>query len=194
MKGLEKITDRIRSDAAAEVESIRAEGKAKAAEVTASYQAQADKLAADETQRGTQAAQTLLERRSSSDEMERGKVLLEAKQACIDKAFDLAAERLAKLPRNEYAEILAKIAADAGAGDEEIILSQSDSAELGETIVRRANELKKGAKFTLSKETRELDGGLVLKNGSVELNCAFATQLRLLRQSMAADVAAILFS
>jgi len=34
----------------------------------------------------------------------------------------------------------------------------------------------------------------VLKRGAVEVNCAFATQLRLLRQTMAADVAAILFS
>ena len=194
MKGLEKITGRIRSDAAAEAESIRAEGNAKAAEVTASYEAKAKKLAADEAQRGEQAAKTLLERRTSSDEMERGKVMLEAKQECIDKAFSLAAERLSKLPRADYAEILAKIAADAGAGDEEIILSAADSAELGATVVRRANELKSGAKFTLSKETREMDGGLVLKKGAVELNCAFATQLRLLRQSMAADVAAILFS
>ena len=194
MKGLEKITGRIRSDAAAEAEAIRAEASAKAAEVTASYEAKAKKLTADEAQRSETAAKTLLERRASSDEMERGKVMLEAKQQCIDKAFALAEERLSKLPRADYAEILAKIAADAGAGDEEIVLSAADSAELGATVVRRANELKSGAKFTLSKETREMDGGLVLKKGNVELNCAFATQLRLLRQSMAADVAAILFS
>ncbi len=194
MKGLEKITDRIRADAAAEIESIRAEGNAKAAEVTASYKAQAEKIAADEAQRSAQAAQTLLERRQSGDEMDKGKAMLAAKQACIDEAFARAEAQLKALPRDEYAQVLAKIAAASGAGDEEVILSAADAAELGETVVRRANELKSGAKFTLSKETRELDGGLVLKKGAVELNCAFATQLRLLRQTMAADVAAILFS
>lgn len=194
MKGLERITDRIRADAAAEIESIRAEGNAKAAEVTASYKAQAEKIVADEAQRSAQAAQTLLERRQSGDEMDKGKAMLATKQACIDEAFARAEAQLKALPRDEYAQVLAKIAAASGAGDEEIILSATDAAELGETVVRRANELKSGAQFTLSQETRELDGGLVLKKGAVEMNCAFATQLRLLRQTMAADVAAILFS
>ena len=194
MKGLEKMTDRIRSDAMAEIESIRAEGNARAAEVTASYQKQAEKMAADEAQRSKAAAQTLLERRQSGDEMDRGKAMLAAKQACIDEAFEKAAEKLRQLPRDEYAGVLARIAAASGGGDEEIILSARDAKEIGETVVRRANELKPGASFRLSAETRELEGGLVLKKGAVELNCAFATQLRLLRQTMAAEVAAILFS
>ena len=194
MKGLEKMTDRIRSDAKKEIESIRAEGNAKAAEITASYQKQAEKIAADEAQRSKAAADTLLERRESGDEMDRGKILLAAKQASIDEAFQKAAEMLAQLPRAEYAEVLAKIAAASGGGDEEIVLSAQDAGEIGETVARRANELKPGAHFTLSAETRELEGGLVLKKGAVELNCAFATQLRLLRQTMAAEVAAILFS
>lgn len=194
MKGLEKMTDRIRSDAMKEIESIRAEGNAKAAEITASYQKQAEKIAADEAQRSKDAADTLLERRESGDEMDRGKILLAAKQASIDEAFQKAAEVLAQLPGDEYAEVLAKIAAASGGGDEEIILSAKDAGEIGETVVRRANELKPGASFKLSAETRELEGGLVLKQGAVELNCAFATQLRLLRQTMAAEVAAILFS
>lgn len=194
MKGLEKITDRIRSDAMAEIESIRAEGNARAAEVTASYQKQADQIAVDEAQRSELAAQTLLERRQSGDDMDRSKTMLAAKQASIDEAFARAAETLRQLPRDEYAEVLAKIAAASGQGGEEIVLSATDAAELGERVVRRANELKPGAAFTLSAETRELEGGLVLKQGAVELNCAFATQLRLLRQTMAADVAAILFS
>ncbi len=194
MKGLEKITDRIRSDAMAEIESIRAEGNARAAEVTASYQKQADQIAVDEAQRSELAAQTLLERRQSGDDMDRSKKMLAAKQASIDEAFARAAETLRQLPREEYAEVLAKIAAASGQGGEEIVLSAADAAELGERVVRRANELKPGAAFTLSAETRELEGGLVLKQGAVELNCAFATQLRLLRQTMAADVAAILFS
>ena len=194
MKGLEKMTDRIRSDAMAEIETIRAEGNAKAAEITASYQKQAEQIAVEEAQRSKLAAETLLERRASGDDMDRGKAMLTAKQECIDEAFARAAEDLKNLPRADYAEVLAKIAAASGAGTEEIVLSAADAAELGETVVRRANELKPGAAFTLSAETRELEGGLVLKQGAVELNCAFATQLRLLRQTMAAEVAAILFS
>ena len=72
--------------------------------------------------------------------------------------------------------------------------AEADVVKLGAEVVAAANGLKAGASFTLSEETRELEGGMVLKRGDVEVNCAFATQLRLLRQTMAADVAAILFS
>ena len=48
--------------------------------------------------------------------------------------------------------------------------------------------------LTLADETREMDGGVTLRDGNVEVNCAFETQLRVLRGSMAAEIAAILFA
>jgi len=47
--------------------------------------------------------------------------------------------------------------------------------------------------LTLSGETREMAGGLILRDGQVEVNCAFETQLRVLREEMTAEIAAILF-
>lgn len=62
-------------------------------------------------------------------------------------------------------------------------------------VVAGANALLQGtAMLTLSQETREMAGGLTLRDGSVEVNCAFETQLRVLREEMAAEVAGILFS
>lgn len=194
MKGLDKIIGRIRADAMAEIDAIRAEGDAKAAEVTAAYETKAGELLAAEVEKSRLAAETLLERGVRGDAMDRSKAILAAKQGCIDEAFELAAKKLRELPREEYVAVLASLAAASGAGDEEIILSAADAAEIGAQVVEKANAAKSGAAFTLSAETRELEGGLVLKRGSVEVNCAFATQLRLLRQTMAADVAAILFS
>lgn len=61
-------------------------------------------------------------------------------------------------------------------------------------VVTGANALLQGtAMLTLSQETREMAGGLILKDGNVEVNCAFETQLRVLREEMAAEVAGILF-
>lgn len=37
-------------------------------------------------------------------------------------------------------------------------------------------------------------GGLILKDGNVEINCSFEAQLRALRESMAAEIAGILFA
>ena len=80
------------------------------------------------------------------------------------------------------------------ASREEIILSAKDNKRVGAQVVEKANALVKGGKLTLSGETREMDGGLILKDGQVEVNCAFETQLRVLREDMTAEVAAILFA
>lgn len=192
MKGLDKIIGRIQAEAQAEVEAIRAEGAAKAAEISAAYAAQAEALRAAEAEKARQAADALLERGVRSDAMDKSKAILAAKQACIDEAFALAAKKLAELPREQYIDVLAAMALSAGMEEGEILFSDADRESIGAQVVEKANE--KGGRFTLGAETRPMEGGLILKRGDVELNCAFATQLRLLRQTMAADVAAILFS
>lgn len=61
-------------------------------------------------------------------------------------------------------------------------------------VVTGANALLQGtAMLTLAQDTREMAGGLMLRDGNVEVNCAFETQLRVLREEMAAQVAGILF-
>ena len=64
---------------------------------------------------------------------------------------------------------------------------------MGEQVVSKANEMRKNGKMKLSGETREMEGGLILRDGSVEVNCTFETELRVLRENMAAEIAKILF-
>ena len=192
MKGLDKIIGRIRADAMAEIDAIRAEGDAKAAEIAASYEAQARQLLAREEEKTRLMAQAEVQRSERGSVMDHSKAVLGAKQDCIDEAFALAAEHLAALPREKYMAVLARLAAASGAGDEEIILSDADS-DIADAVVAQANAIKSGAAFRRSSETRPLEGGLILKRGDVEVNCTFAAALRLLRQTVAADVAAILF-
>ena len=61
-------------------------------------------------------------------------------------------------------------------------------------VVTGANALLQGtAMLTLAADTAEIQGGLILRDGQVEVNCAFETQLRLLRESLSGQVAQILF-
>ena len=61
-------------------------------------------------------------------------------------------------------------------------------------VVTGANALLQGtAMLTLAADTAEIQGGLILRDGQVEVNCAFETQLRLLRESLAGQVAKSLF-
>jgi len=193
MNGLEKITERIRRDGQAEADAILAEAGKRIETAQAGFKAQAAQLTADAEAKRQRAVADRLERLQSSADMERRQMLLAAKQGCIDEAFAKAADALRGLPEDAYVALLAKLAADNGTGVEELVLSAADHDAIGDAVVSAANAAKPGAAFTLSPETRELNGGLVLKKGPVEVNCAFDTQLRQLRQELASDVAHILF-
>lgn len=193
MNGLEKITERIRRDGQAEADAILAEAGKRLEVAQAGFSDQAAQMLADAEEKRQRDTAERLERLAGSADMERRQMLLGAKQACIDDAFVKAADALRALPREEYVALLAKLAADNGAGAEELILSAADHDAIGQAVVSAANAAKPGAAFTLSAETRELGGGLVLKKGPVEINCAFDTTLRQLRQELASDVAHVLF-
>lgn len=194
MNGIEKITARIESDGRAETEAILREAREKADAVRAAYEAQVRENARQDAQAASAAAEQRRQRMASAAEMDARKLVLAAKQSCLDEAFALAEKKLTDLDDGKYAELLARIAvSSARTGREEIILSAGDRKRAGEQMIASANAGREGAAFRLSRETREMDGGLVLKDGSVEINCAFGTLLRFLRESMAAEVAAILF-
>ena len=194
MNGLEKINQRIRQDGSDEVAAIQAEAEGRVRSIRADYRAQIAQLEADASARRSQAVAERLERLSGSADMERRQMLLAAKQGCIDETFARAAKALENLPRQDYVALLARLAAENGNGDEELVLSAADRDAVGPAVGAAANALKPGAAFTLSPESRDLGGGLVLKRGLVEVNCTFDTRLRQLRQEMATDVAQILFA
>ena len=82
-------------------------------------------------------------------------------------------------------------------GQEEVVLNARDAAAVGAKAVKAANELlaKRSlpGMLTLSAETREMSGGLVLKQGDIEVNCTVDTLLDLSRGELAARVAEVLF-
>lgn len=194
MNGIEKITARIESDMRAEADAILSEANEKVSALRASY----EQIARENTQKAAEAAEKAarqqVERMESSAQMEAKTKVLATKQQMIDKAFEKALADLLTLGDKDRTELLARLAAEGStSGKEEILLTEKDRALIGEQVVQRANLLKKGAALTLSAETREMAGGVVLKEGNVEVNCSYETRLRLLRETMAGEVAKILF-
>lgn len=228
MNGIEKITARIETDMKAEIEAILKDGEARAAQIKAEYQAKAKAETAAAAEAGRIAAERQKERLESAAKMDAKKVLLAAKQECLDEAFANAKKKLTSLSDEEYVELLAKLVVrSAKTGREELIFNAGDRERVGAKVVSKANSMlaaavapdlpdevkdsKVGgiiakvvngasalmqgtAMLTLSDETREMDGGVTLRDGNVEVNCAFETQLRVLRGSMAAEIASILFA
>jgi len=194
MNGIEKITARIEQEAHAEIAELLQQAEREAESIRAAYAAEAAAAAEKATAERRKAAAQRGERLESAAQMEARKEILAAKQACIEKAFALSQQKLLSLPEEEYVELLAKMAVRASkTGQEEVVLNTRDRAVIGGKVVAQANAIIGGGHLTLSDETREMEGGLILKDGKIEINCAFETRLRILRENMAAQVARILF-
>lgn len=198
MKGIENITGKIAADAQAEIDRINADAAAQAAEITAGYEAKAKKEAADILEKGEKNAAERGKRLVSAAEMESKKMVLAAKQEMLDEAFELALDKLTKLPEEEYVDFLAKLVVRASStGREKIIMNVSDRARYGVKAATLANDLLekagKPAHITLSEQTRDIKGGLLLSDGPIEVNCAFETLVRLARGKITGEVSKALF-
>lgn len=195
MNGIEKIIDRISGDAQAEIDAVLDEARGEAAQITAKYAAQAKAEADEILKRGAAAAAEREERLASMAQMEGRKAELAAKQEVIEEAFELAKKKLLALPEDKYVELLAGLAAEASAtGKETLIFSAADRARVGKKVVAAASALVPGGAFTLSDETRAINGGFVLSDGAVEVNCSFDTLVRLQKAEITGEVSRVLFA
>ena len=126
--------------------------------------------------------------------MEARKTALAAKQEMVERAYDLALEKLCAMPKAQYVEAAARLLVKAAPdGRGEVILSAEDRTRVGADLVAKANTLLKNGKLTLSGQTRPIRGGFILKNGNVEVNGTFETLVRLQRAETAGAVAKRLF-
>lgn len=193
MNGLDNILRRIREDTQKEMDAMRQEALEKAEAIRAESRTKTDALLAQGRQKNTELAESRKARLVSAANMEARQTLLHTKQKYIDECFTLARHRLSALPWDEYAEYLARWAAQAAeTGSETIILSSRNREKMGQLVVDRANALREGASFSLAKETRDIHG-IILQQGNVEINGSLDDRFRLLRERMATEVAQVLF-
>ena len=179
MNGIEKITQRIDQDTQAEIDRILEDARAEAARITGRYENQAAAERAELAAKGEKAAAEREERLVSVAQMEARKVQLAAKQEMVEKAYDLALEKLCAMPDARYTEVLAGLLVQASSnGREEAIFSPEDRERVGKAAVDKANAAS-GKQLKLSKETRPLKGGFVLRDENIEVNCTFDTLVRL---------------
>ena len=136
-----------------------------------------------------------MERLASVAQLECRKEVLRAKQEVVEEAFQLAMKKLTQLPQEKCVALLADLAAQAASkGTEALIFSAADRARLGKAVVVAANQkLGDKGQLTLSQETRPMQGGFILSDGVVEVNCTFETLVRLQRNTLSTQVADVLF-
>lgn len=198
MKGTEKIIAHIRADGDAEAKKIIDAASKQAEE----KRAESFKAALSEykklMQAGNAECEDILSGSRRIAEMEAKKSVLSVKQEMISAAFDAAREEIVNMPRDKYTQFLARMAAEAAAsGMEEIVLNARDKAEVGKSVCKAANELlsAKGTpgKLTVSEDTADISGGVIVRFGGIETNCSIDALIRQRRSGLSTEVAAAMF-
>lgn len=223
MNGIENILAKIQSDCDSTVDSINQDWQQRVEQMENDASIDMKAQRKDILARGEVKAAEREARLLSAAQMEAKKLDLASRQKMIDAAFEGATQSLCNLEEKDYIALLARLAVKASStGTEALIFAQKDRAKIGKQVVMTANEAiaqnvmpelpaaLKGSKLgtilgtaaaklsgtaalTLSEETRDIMGGFILSDGDVEVNCAFETLVRLQREALEGEVAAILF-
>lgn len=193
MNGMEKITARMKEDAARSLSELNAQTEQELRRIREESAARAEKERETAGGHAHLAAQERYERLCSAAEMETRKLTLSAKQEVLAETYDRALEILCSMPREEYLSLLVRLLKAAGGkGDEKIALSAKDRDEMGETLVERANK-ELNAHYTLAGEAADIRAGLVLISEECDVNCSFETLLALSREKTERGAAKLLF-
>ena len=193
MKGTEKIIAHIQADADAQAGAILAEAEAKCADIRAKYEEEASRIYSDRIREGVRACQDREDGALRISRMEARKSVLAVKQEMVTRVFDLAKEKLVTLPREEYVSFLASLAKRAcSTGDEEVILNSRDRAAVGDALIAALSS--EGLNMTLSDDTADIAGGLILRRGSIEANSSIELLIDLCRGDLSSRIADLLFS
>lgn len=196
MNGIDKIIARLEADTKAEIDALNAETAAQCSAIRTEYGVRAQAEYEEKIKAGTAACAARSERLSGTADMEARKHLLAFKQSLVSEAFREAVRQLAALPKPEYVSFLANLAAKAAVyGTEELVFNARDAKEIGRDVAKAANALL-GAKghLTVSEETREMPGGVIVRQGDIETNCAIDTLVNMQRSELASQVAEVLFA
>lgn len=199
MTGTKRIVSHIEAEAQAEIDALLAQAQANAADITAEYAKKAETEAAELLRAGKESAEQRVQRQERTTRLEARKDILGLKQELVASAYDKARDAILAMDEDKYVAFLAEQAGAAAlTGHEEIVLNKADRDRIGAKLLAAANAaaVKRGlpGEMKLSDETRAVSGGLILRRGSIEVNCTLEKLLEMSRSVLDAEVASVLFN
>lgn len=185
--GIENITERILSDAREKASEIENEANKKAVGILEEAEQKAESLKskiilASETD-GKEEKRRIL----AFARLEARNSILAEKQKAVDLVFQKALSKLLSLPDKEYSDLIKRLLLKTvSTGEEEVIFSPKDKKRISKELVEIVNETlkadgRKGA-LKISDDTREIEGGFILRSKGIEVNNSFSSMLALLRE------------
>lgn len=187
------------------LKKIKADAEETARQIVSESRADADALLdAARTKVAAERARLEAKARQRADE-ERNRIvtlarlgsrreLLSEKQSLIDRVFDETREKILSMGRDEYRRFITTVLKDSvEPGDDEVLIGENENRIDQAFLDEAAREIGKDGKLTLVDERRPIEGGLILRRGRTETNCALATIIRDARERFETEVATILF-
>ena len=221
INGLNKITDKILSEAQAKADKILADAQAECDRINAEYAERAEKIRSEISGEAEKGGMEYVARIRSTAATNKRNLLLQTKSDLIDGVFAGVLEQTRNLELQKYNEILIGLLSAALLeqleseetsrnlyGEEEalspefyeVIFNQRDRDRSGKAVVEGVQKHLSGkvsaeklARLKLSTQTANIDGGLVLRCGNVESNCSLSILFAQLRESLESEVARTLF-
>ena len=222
MNGLERITEKILAEAREEAERIVASAEAECLRIREEYGARADeireRLSAEAERTGTD----VIAQAKAAAATKKRNLVLSTQSQLIDEVFDSTLSQIRHLEADKYVDILIGLLSaalieqveaesvsrtlygeeDAIAPDAyEVRLNHRDLDRHGQAMLDGARQKLSGKlpkevldKLVLSQDEVNIDGGLILRCGSVEANCSLSLLFAQLREELEAEVSHALFA
>lgn len=186
MNDVKIIIDKILEEAEKETQNILAEGKKEADAIIKEAEGKAYKEKEVFRKRAEEEARKVHAKEVSGAEMEAKKAILAEKQNILAEVIAEAKKRLENLPDAEYVKVVGSMLdkLDASKG-KEILVSAKDKDRLKDIIEEKG--------LILSAETREIDGGFIVRNGDIEYNYSFEAIIMVDKEEIQLIAAKILF-
>ena len=221
MNGLERITEKILAEAREEADRILSSAEAECARIREEYTARADEIRTRLSSEAERAGTDMIAQAKATAATQKRNLLLATKSQMIDEVFELALTQIRQQEGEKYVETLAGLVSAALMeqveaeeisrtlyGEEEamasetyeILLNARDLDRYGEAVIdavrkKLATKIGKPAldKLVLSRKALNVDGGLVLRCGNIEVNCSLSVLFSQLREELEAEVSHALF-
>lgn len=183
---LENIINRIIGDAEKKAQSFIDSQQEKADEITIEADKKIEAYRNKGEDKASNTAKSMNDVADVIVELEISKIELHKKRELIDKIFELALEKILKLPKAEYKKIILKNLDDLRDGDV-IILSEK---EKGILLKKDIDEIakKKGIKVSLSSECNSNIAGILIDRKSTVLDFNIETELENLKKEMESEI------
>ena len=183
---LENIINRIIGDAEKKAQSFIDSQQEKAEEITIEADKKIEAYRNKGEDKASNTAKSMNDVADVIVELEISKIELHKKRELIDKIFELALEKILKLPKAEYKKIILKNLDDLRDGDV-IILSEK---EKGILLKKDIDEIakKKGIKVSLSSEYNNNIAGIIIDRKSTVLDFNIETELENLKKEMESEI------